>query len=608
MKGTGLLAGDITGRIHLLDDNLQLRRSSPAVAAGQPIHCLVASGEWVIAKDRLGNLIRWSLDTMDLVDFLSPEAADAGAFPAVTGEAGHRATDDLARWRGRIYTESGSGHGMIIDPESFAVESVIPARSCDTVPPATERSGIATLADRSVGPLPGPFALHELPSAVTARGVRPITYDARHDRFWAVEQNTRLRPGLPVGVVLVSPQGSVEYALTFSRYEIDFLAFSPDAAVAYAGGPEGVLHVIDNTNQKPELAKTVGGFPHQLTDLAVGGEGSLFVLTLSGELVKVDPDVEYVQSRAPVLRQGAWHMAPALDRENRLYCGTDDGVAVLTARETRHGGVSLSQSDRHDSSFGMVRQVAAVPGGYLGLGHREVVFRADHEGALLWSTPLDDLGVGFALSDDGRRALVATGVGAVELDVATGARLDQLSFDGIPLSAAAYGPGGQRILGNHEAGVCAFAADSATELWWTGLATPALHLWTQDGSVYARTSDGLLELDPHRGDVLRQWGGDLRDVTVALVTGGHVYLACSEGELYVYDHITGERTDLISGLPDLPRTLLSVRSGEGPEHLVVGGRGGYLSTYARTPGGTLTRVRDTYLRRGGGQTFRLYAQ
>ncbi|MFD0308736.1 PQQ-binding-like beta-propeller repeat protein [Streptomyces sp. NPDC127119] len=566
--------------MHLLDDDLRIQQSSTAVGGGQPIRCLVSIHGWVVGRDRLGNLTRWAARTLDLVDSL-PVRVDETLFDAPAEQwPGLVGNHELTVCHGRLYTHDRAGRQLVVGIESFSVQRAL------------------TL------PLPAGNDL----SAVTAADVQHVHYDGRHDRFWAVGRNSDAWPGLPVGVALVSPQGSLDYSFPFSRYQVDFLEFSPDFSVAYAGGREGVLHILENTEERPTLARTVGGFPHQLTDLTVGTDGSLFVLSLSGELVKVDPDVQCVQSRAPVLRQGAWTMTPAMNRQDRSYCGTDDGVAVIEPREAPRGGFALVQMDHHDLNFGMIRDLAAVPGGYVGLGQREVVFRADDHGELLWQTPLDDFGVGLAVSGDSGRVLVATGVGALELCVETGRRLHQLSLDGVPLSAAAYGLGDERILANNEGVLCACAPDTGTELWRLDVASAPRHIWPQDGTVYVLTAERLLEMSADCSEINRSWGGDLRNATVALVADGQVHVATADGEMYTYDRATGTRLGVVDNLPDVPRTLVSARSASGEPHLVIGGRGGYLSNHRVGSDGPPTRVRDTYLRRGSGQAFRLHCQ
>jgi len=579
--GLGLLAGDISGRVHLLDDDLRVQQSSMAIGGGQPIRRLVSVRGWVFGKDRLGNLNRWSARTLGLVDSL-PVGADE-ALPDAPAEqrpgcvGGH----ELTVHDGFLHTYDRAGRQLVVDVESFSVERALPLQ------PAVAGKDLA---------------------AVTDADVQHIRYDGRHDRFWVVGQDSAAWPGLPVGVVLVSRQGSLDGKLPFSRYQVDFLEFSPDFSVAYAGGPEGVLHILENTREEPALTKTVGGFPHQLTDLAVGTDGSLFVLSLSGELVKVDPDIQCVQSRAPVLRQGAWSMTAATNRRDRSYCGTDDGVAVIELRDAPHGGFTFVQKGHHDLNFGMIRDLAAVPGGYVGLGQREVVFRADDQGELIWQTSLDDFGVGLAVSGDAPRVLVATGVGALELCVGTGKRLHEFSLDGVPLSAAAYGPDGERILANNKGVLCAYAPDEETELWWLDVASAPRHIWTQDGTVYVLTAEHVLEMSAEHRETVRSWGGDLHDATAAVVADGHVHVATADGEMYTYDRVTGAPLGVVDMLPDVPRTLVSARSATGELHLVIGGRGGYLSNHRVGPDGSPTHVRDMYLRRGGGQTFRLHCQ
>lgn len=71
-EGAGLLASDTHGRVHLLDERLTPVASSPFVPEGRPLYGLAVAGGWVIGKDRMGAMYRWSLDTLDLVDRLEP--------------------------------------------------------------------------------------------------------------------------------------------------------------------------------------------------------------------------------------------------------------------------------------------------------------------------------------------------------------------------------------------------------------------------------------------------------------------------------------------------------------------------------------------------------
>ena len=72
VDGVGLLIADVVGRIHLLDHELNLVRSSPVIDRARPIHGLTVAGDWVVGRDRQGTVLRWSLRTLDLLDRLDP--------------------------------------------------------------------------------------------------------------------------------------------------------------------------------------------------------------------------------------------------------------------------------------------------------------------------------------------------------------------------------------------------------------------------------------------------------------------------------------------------------------------------------------------------------
>ncbi|MGK5533257.1 outer membrane protein assembly factor BamB family protein [Streptomyces sp. URMC 129] len=604
IPGTGLLAGDVVGCIHLLDDNLRPLMSSPVTYAGQPIRDLTVRDRWVVGRDRKGGLAKWSLDNLDLTDYLDAGAM-GGAAPAPFEPV---ADQRMTQWNDRVYISESCGTLTVLDAETFSVETVL--RSVVGGGPiaslCTEHPSVHTLTDGGGRVFLGSLATMRFPtvSHLGDRRMRRIRYDARHDRFWVVGYDESAPFGLRHIVVLLTPDGAVEYEMPFSRFEPSFLEFSPDASHVYAGGAEGLLHVIDNTLPTPRLLKTVGGFPHQLTDLAVGGDGSLFVLTLSNELVRIDSDLDCVQAHAPVLRQGASDLAHAPDDESRIYCATDDGVSVLRVLPTDAGVPCLVEAERHPTRHGMTRRVVGLPGGYAAIGQKAVVFRADSTGKPLWSVSLDDAGFSLAASADHGRLLVGTGVGGIELEAATGSVVDRLTLDGVPLSAGAYGAAGERILGNQDGTVCAFAADSAEELWWLDTGEPVQRIWFRDGTVYLCGRRELVAFSPEEGVVTGRWVCAC-GVTAALVLGDLVHLACAEGELHTYDRPGGRPLGVVGRLPDLPRSLTALTDEDGRTHLVAGGRGGYLCTYALSPAGLPVRLRDTYLARRGGQSFPL---
>jgi outer membrane protein assembly factor BamB len=604
--------------------------SSPVIQKGQPIHQVTVRNDYAVGMDRRGDLTQWSLDTLDITSYLDVRAVCAGlGRPVCTGtteKTGTTATTTspadpwMSPWGGRIYTGDTWGNLLALDGASLSVEEVLPLTGegpatslCSDHPSVhvlargTNEVFLGSLATMEFSPVP----------ALEQGGVRSVHYDARHDRFWVVGSNKSAPFGQREVVVLITPDGSVEYTMPFFRYGVEFLEFSPDGATVYVGSAGGELQVVDNSRTRPRLRDTVSGFPHQLADATVGPDDSVFVLTLSGELVRIDPDLDCVQSRAPVLRQGASDLSLAPDEEDRLYCATDDGVAVLCllpsasgrSRETsaRDSAPRLSETEHHPTRFGATRRVVAVPGGYVGIGQKGVVFRSDCTGKLLWHVDLDDLGFGLAASSDHGRLLVATGMGGVELDSDTGAEIARLSLDGVPLTASSYGPAHERILANENGTVCAFATDSADELWWIETSERIHRIWSQAGTVYVCGTGGLLAFDPGEGRLTGSWECGPCVPSAATVTADRVHLVCDSGELHTYG-LDGRQMSVVGQLTDLPHVLTTLPSSCDAAHLVVGGRGGYLSTFATPQAGPPVRLHDTYLARRSGQSFQLHLE
>ena len=596
VEDVGLLAGDVAGRIHLLDDDLRLVRSSPALHDGQPIIALLATDDWAVGKDHHGNLSQWDLDSLDLIHRM-----DLGATRHVDKIDEPILGHGLGACDGRIYTSDRHGQLVQIDLTTFTVRDADPHDN-DYAPVqyfCTDHPTIHAVVDHPSRILFGSLPALKFPTIVEVPTgtIHRVRYDARHDRFWAVQHDADKGVRLANGVILLSPNGNLEEELFFSRYAMAFLEFSATGDRVYAGGAEGVLHVINNVTRHPTVLCTVGGFPHQLTALALPRDGSLLVLTASGELLKLDPELECVQAAAPIRRRGVWDLTPVQDDSHRLYCGTNEGVTVLAVRDTPRGGPAVTPVAHHRTPFGMVRSVLAVPGGYVAIGSKERVFRADEDGNVVWSSPLDDLGYDLAVSADHTRLLVATGIGGLEFDTERGDLFARLSADGVPLTVAAYGLAGERLLGNRLGSIVAFAPEERRELWWIETGKTPRRIWCSADAIYVCGDGGLLQLHAPNGAVISSWTALSCHLEAALVLDDQVYVACTDGQLHVFDHGRDEPIAHVDHLPDVAHALALVRGGNGARYLIVGGSSGYLATYLITPNGILRYLRRSFLPR-----------
>ncbi|GAB2948305.1 PQQ-binding-like beta-propeller repeat protein [Streptomyces heilongjiangensis] len=612
VDGVGLLAADVAGRIHLLDDRLRLLRSAPVPATavppcGRPVYTVAVAGPWVVTKDKYGTITKWSLDTLDPVDVLDAKATADHDHLVEDEEPSPEISRGIAVWKGRVYVNNGFRQLAVIDLGSFAVERIVPSFTGEVALESvcTDRPGIHAVGDRAGRVHLGSLEDLTFPTVVRVDhgNIHRLVHDRLHDLFWATQDigtgdDRYVRHGLAV----LTPDGQVVHQLPFARNDVEALAFSRDHTRAYVGGFDGVIHVLDNTRPEPRITRTLDGFSHQVSDCAVTEDDALVVLTQDGHLVRTDPARATVTARAPFRPQCVWDLQADPADPRTLYAATDDGVAVVRAGGTAAAPL-LSVTAHHVTGLGFTRRIQPVPDGWIGVTWDGKVVRAGRDGGLLWTSAMPALSHTVAVSPDGRRALVATNAGAVELDTATGRTVGLLDVDGLPVWAATYLPTGERVVGTRTGELRAFDAHDTTVTWRLRLRLGEYvkRLWSDAHHLYVTGSDGLKQI-PHHGARIERRYVELLDNTVenGAVHAGTVCAVSYGCQIAAYDRHTGELTGLVEDLPGEPKGVAVIRVDD-ETFLVVGGRGGYLDLYrlrARSPKGALARVRRTFLPRG----------
>lgn len=605
VEGAGLLVSDTFGRVHLLDEELRVVRSSPRVREGRPLYGLTTADGWVIGKDRMGAVLRWSLDTLDLVDRLDPAAVCDPSTLLEGEEPSPVSSRGICVWGGKVYVTSGYHHQMlVIDLHTFDVLDIIP-NICGASPmewASTEHPTVHAVSDKEGNLRFGSFADLEFPGHVKLDdgNIHRVRYDARHDRFWCTQDfGEGESADIANGIVTVSPDGIRESDYLFARDDVEFVAFSPGFDRAYSGGFDSELYVFDNSARELRVERVVTGFSHQLSDITVSPSGEVFVLCQDGEITQLAPDGTYVRSMG-FRRQAVWDIKPSLEDPAVLYCATDSGVAVAEVRQSVTGP-ALHIVEDHDTDFGFTRRIAPVDGGWLGVGRERVVFRARRGGELLWSRSLPEgLLHSVAVSPDGARALVAGDQGVVELDTAEGGITGSLSVDGLPVWATAYLPGGERVLATRNGVVAVFGADSTTPSWRLDQGEYPKRMWAQDGLLYVVGDGGLKEIAIGEG-VTRVWKDLLSNTAENATVGDGLVCAASYGmQVAAYTYEDGEFVGFMEDLPDYPKAMAVVRDTAGAPHLLVGCRTGLLSLYRTdkpAEDGTFAKLTDRWLPR-----------
>ncbi|MFE1250462.1 WD40 repeat domain-containing protein [Streptomyces sp. NPDC058735] len=603
VEGQGLLASDSFGRIHLLDGELKVIRSSPRVSEGRPLYGLTVAGGWVIGKDRMGAVLRWSLDTFDLVNRLDP-ATICDPSTLIEGEEPSPASSrGIGVWDGRVFVTSGYHHQMlVIDLNSFDVLEIRP-NVCGTSPmewASTDHPTLHAISDKEGNLRFGSFKDLEFPNHVKLDdgNIHRVRYDRRHDRFWCTQDfGEGENADIANGVVTVSPSGVKESEFLFARDDVEFVGFSPDFTRAYSGGFDGELYIFDNTTRDLRVERVVSGFSHQLSDITVSPSGDVYVLCQDGEITQLTQDGSFVRSMG-FRRQAVWDIQPSAEDPTVLYCATDSGVAVVEVQQVA-SGPTLRILENHETGFGFTRRIAPVDGGWVGISRDRRVFRARPCGQILWSKHLPEgLLHTVAASPDRSRLLIASNAGAVELDAERGQVLARLGVDGLPVWAATYLPDGERVLATRNGVIAVFDKSGDEPTWRLDQGEYPKRMWAQDGFLYVVGDGGVKEIAIGQG-VTRRWKDLLSNTAENATISDGLVCASSYGmQVAAYTYESNDFVGFMEDLPDYPKALTIVRDTDGRPHLLVGCRTGLMSLYRMdkpAEEGTFAKLEDRWL-------------
>ncbi|MEU2915877.1 WD40 repeat domain-containing protein [Streptomyces massasporeus] len=611
VPGAGLLAADVTGRIHLLDENLRVVRSSAAptgtVAAGHaPVYTLTAAGDWVVGRDKRGTLLRWRLDTLDLVDVLDADRTANRAELLEGEEPSPVMSRGITVHRGKVYVNNGYRQLAVLDLETFAVERIEPNFAahvplewfCQDHPEtdvASDKAGRVFLGD---------LESLDFPTVIQADGgnIHRILYDPLHHRFWATQDDgVDEDNNIANGVLTLDAHGTITGRLLLARDDVEFLAFSPDHRTVYVGGFDGVLHLLDNSTPELRVASTITGFSHQLTDFAVADDGTILTLTQDGDIRRLTADGTRTLARAPFRRQCVWDIRPSVDDPAELYAATDDGVAVLCVVADGLGEPRLDLLAHHPHGMGFTRRVVPLPGGWAGVTRDRWVFRADRDGTVRWRRRLGALAHTVAGSPGHARLLACHNDGVDELDAVTGETVARLDTGRASAWAGCYLPTGERVVASSAGLVSVYAAEDAEVLREFDTAEYPKRMWADGPDHLIITGEnGVKRLSATDGRVAHRWT-ELLDNTVenGVLLDDAVYAVSYGAQLAAYDRESTDITALVEDLPDFAKALAAVPFGDG-HVLLAGGRGGWIRLLHLAGGdrkAPLTRVRDLLLPR-----------
>ncbi|WP_106190254.1 PQQ-binding-like beta-propeller repeat protein [Umezawaea tangerina] len=591
---------DVAGHIHRLDHDLTLRQSSIDSPGRQPFYALVTDGTSVVGKDRLGNIARWDADSLDMLDYLHSAALRDSSLPEEE-EPSLTLARGIAIWGDKVYTSTGYLQLAVLDLVGLRVRELRESPTGDAPIEwiCTEADGLHALSDKLGRLFLGDLDTLEFPTVVqidAESNLHRVRYDRAFDRFW-VTQDSGIGDSRKVanGVVTITRSGELDQNNLFASDDVECMELSRDGTSVYVGGFDGVVHQFDNRTPELKIARTYGPFSHQISDLVVGEDGAVTVLTQDGELRTFTESGE-IRDRHPFRRQAVWDMQPTVEDERVLLLATDHGVtrAKFTASDVSGPALVVQESEELDRGF--VRRVVPVPGGWVAATRQQFILRSGPDG-IAWEKRFDGLIHTISVAPDFRTVLAATNNGGFELDLETGDVLRSLSISDNPLWASCYLPNGDAVLGTHSGKVCVFDAGSRITAEVELIDYPK-RMWLHDGELMVSGAGGVQQLDLATNSVRAIWGEALSNTceNAAVVDDARMYIVTYDQQLGAYDYASGELIGILEDLPDIPKAI-TVLTDENGSHLVVGGRSGFLRTYRLAKDGTVLAGRDIYLPR-----------
>ncbi|MGW5335996.1 outer membrane protein assembly factor BamB family protein [Streptomyces bauhiniae] len=613
LPGRGILACDVRGGLHLLDQNLTLRRSSgvPALAqdpAGSPVYGVALAGDWIITRDKTGTLCRWHADTLRLTDRLDARATADRSLLLEGEQPSPTMLRGIGLWNGKAYVDNGYFQVVVLDIETFAVERIVRwPHGYDMLEWfCTDAPGVHAVADRHGRVHLGSLEEWLFPTTVRidTSNVHRVVYDARHRRFWAIgDAGLDESRNVSNGVVTLGLDGTVDQHMNFARNDVEGLVFSPDFATAYIGGFDGELLLFDNTTPELRVRKRVPGFSHQIIDITTDEQGRVYTLTQDGEITALSADGGLLH-RLDFARQCVWDLRPLPGDDAAVLAATDDGTAVVRL-DTRSEHARLDLVDTFHGLPGFARRAEPCGEDRVAIFWPDGVRRFTSEGTTVWEVRLPGIVHTVSVSPDCGRVLVACNAGGFEFDAVTGDQLLHIPVDQLPAGAwaSAYLSDGRRVIGCRTGRLAAYD-DTGRVTWEMELESYPKRLLAAGDRLRVTGGGGVKEVVVGEDKPQRQFV-ELLDNTAENCTliDGTLCVVTYGMQIAAYDHGSGELLALHEDLPDFPKGMTALRGADGRAYVVVGGRGGYLRLYRldrRGDGPVLTVLRDLWLPRSSG--------
>lgn len=597
-----LIGSDVRGRVHQFDYDLNLIQSSPVVSYDRPINAICLTDKYILTKDRFGAIGKWSLQTLEPLDFLDGQlvcdrhALDEDARVSPTPNRG------ISVFNNRIYTNNAYGQWVVLDVESFNIVEIGRSPSkifIDCI--CAQHPETHALTDVVGNLYIGNLEANEFPikRKIDTNVVHGIVYDQRHDRFWTTQDGGLGEDKcVRTGVTTIDKDGSNFQEFKLSHEDNEFIAITPDQMHVFAGGFNGKIAIFDNTERDFKLEAEVGPLEFQIIAAAVVSRDQYYALLQTGDIIRLNRAGEEV-CRAANRNRCVWTLEPHPGDDSIVYAGTDHGVSILQYGPGLYDSVNIRQLAKHVHGFGICKDVKPfADGSYISISRSGYVFRADENGKVLWSRELPGVPRGIALDACTCHAMVSTDAKSVwELDTATGEIRHELRLGGASY-ACIYADDGRRVVTcDNGTQVLVFAPKADELLGRIGFNSRLKRLFRgSNGGIFVTGPDGMFELDLEHYCRKKSFGEYLVSTKESgVLCAGHVYAGGYGYQVATYRYEDEEIIDLEETAPDFTKAFAARIPEDNVPILLVGGRGGFINTY-RIYQGLPFKNREFYIR------------